>query len=95
MTQFELIKILTKWSIDNKEYELLYNLYFLFNLGIPNIYIYKFPKYSYFSSLNSLQNKNENLKIDNEHLQKLIDLFKKSKYKKLSNWDNRYGYYLE
>ena len=85
----QILKILTKWSVENKEYELLYNLYLIFDIGIPNIYIYKFPQASYFSSLNSV---NDNLKTSDNHLQKLLNLFRKSKYKKLPRWEDKYGY---
>ena len=35
MTTIELIKILTKWSLESKEYEMLYFIYNEFNIGIP------------------------------------------------------------
>jgi hypothetical protein len=89
-----LIKILTTWSINNNEFELLYYLYCNFDIGIPNRYIYKFPTYSHFNSLQSLKN-NNTVKVDNLFLKNLIQIFKtKSKFTQLKNWNNNYGYIL-
>jgi hypothetical protein len=89
MSTTQIVKILTKWSVENEEYELLYNLYSMFNIGIPNIYIYKFPQASYFTSLSAV---NDNLKTSDIHLQKLLNSFRKSKYKQLPAWDSAHGY---
>ena len=88
----ELIKILTIWSIENKEYEMLYFLYNEFNFGIPIKYIYKLPDQIFFSSVNSFFNNRDNKKVDDIFLNKLFGLFKKSKYKRLENFENLFGY---
>ena len=88
MTTIELIKILTKWSFESKEYEMLYFIYNEFNIGIPIKFLYKIPDKNVFSSLNSFFDEKDNKQIDD----KLCKLIKKSKYQRLGNFDNLYGY---
>ena len=88
MTTIELIKILTKWSLESKEYEMLYFIYNEFNIGIPIKFLYKIPDKNVFSSLNSFFDEKDNKQIDD----KLCKLIKKSKYQRLGNFDNLYGY---
>ena len=88
MTTIELIKILTKWSLESKEYEMLYFIYNEFNIGITIKFLYKIPDKNVFSSLNSFFDEKDNKQIDD----KLCKLIKKSKYQRLGNFDNLYGY---
>ena len=94
MNYVQLIKILTTWYVESKEYEVLYHLYTLFSIGIPNTYIYKFPKYSYFTSFENFKDNNDSVMVFDTYLEKLTTLFKKrSRFKKLEAW-NTYGYSL-
>jgi hypothetical protein len=87
------IKILIEWSINSKEYELLYNIYNILDIGIPNVLIYKLPTNSYFSSIESFRKRNNTRVFNDIFLQKLTYLFKnESRFKKLKYWDNKYGY---
>ena len=86
-----LLKILTEWSLKNKEYELALIIYKEFNIGIPVSLLYKLPTQNIFSSISSLKNNNELINYDTI-LEKLFNLFLKSKYTTLINWSNKYGY---
>ena len=88
----ELIKILIEWSIKSKEYSMLLFLYKNFNVGIPTKLIYKLPDINVFMSLSSFNEKNDTKKTDDKELDNLFWIFKKSKYKKLKNWNESYGY---
>jgi hypothetical protein len=86
-----LLKILTEWSLKNKEYDLALIIYKEFNIGIPVNLLYKLPQQNIFYSLSSFNTKNEIINYDNT-LEKLFSLFLKSKYTTLQNWSNKYGY---
>ena len=45
-------------------------------------------------SLKAFNEKNEYKKVDNKDLENLFCIFKKSKYKKLQNWNESYGYII-
>jgi len=94
MNYIELIKILTEWSIKSKEYKLLLFLYINFDIGIPTRFIYALPNHNIFMSLKAFNEKNEYKKVDNKDLENLFCIFKKSKYKKLQNWNESYGYII-
>jgi hypothetical protein len=88
-----LLKILTEWALKNKEYKMALNIYREFNIGIPVNLLYKLPKQNTFSSISSIKNNNEIIVYD-DNLEKLFNLFLKSKYKTLPKWNNRYGYII-
>ena len=69
---------------------MLYFLYTEFNIGIPVKYIYKLPDQNFFSSVSLFFGNKDNKKVDNVFLNNKI--FKKSKYKRLENFDNLFGY---
>jgi len=58
-----------KWSLENKEYELINFIYNEFNIGI-------IPTQMYFSSIDNFFNNSDNKKSDDKYL----DRFSKSKY---------------
>jgi len=94
MNYIQLIKILIEWSIKSKEYNMLLFLYTNFEIGIPARLIYKLPSQNVFMSLSSFNEKNEYKKVDDKYLDNLFCIFKKSKYKKLKNWNESYGYII-
>lgn len=87
-----LIKIILEWSIISKEYYIVFFIYENFNIGIPNSLIYKLPKNNKFLSLTNFNIRNDTLNVDDYYLNKLFLEFKKSKYKKLKLWNDKYGY---
>lgn len=87
-----LCKILMKWSLENKEYELTNFIYNEFNIGIPVSYLYKLPTQMYFSSMDNFFNNSDNKKSDDKHLDRLLSTFSKSKYGPLIEWNGKYGY---
>jgi len=89
------MKILMTWGLDNEDYEIILNLYRDYRVGIPAKYIYKFPTKKTFSSVSSfLSDHNTCSTDDNDHLARLLILFKESKWCKLGEWNNSYGYRL-
>ena len=91
MNYIMLLKILTEWALKNKEYNLALVIYQEFNIGIPVNLLYKLPTQNSFSSISTLKNNNELINYDNT-LEKLFNLFLNSKYTRLTNWSNKYGY---
>ena len=87
-----ILKILTVWSINSKEYELLKFIYSNFNIGIPNKFLYKLPDHNIFYSLSSFNSNNDLKKIEDKYLDQLFYMFKKSKYTELEYWNYNYGY---
>jgi hypothetical protein len=87
-----ILKILTEWSINSKEYELLNFIYSNFNIGIPNRFLYKLPDHNIFYSLSSFNSNNDLKKIEDKNLEQLFYMFKKSKYTRLEYWNNSQGY---
>ena len=51
MDYIKLLKILIEWSINSKEYELLYFIYCNFGVGLPVKFLYKLPDQSIFNTL--------------------------------------------
>lgn len=86
-----LLKILIEWGVKNKEYEMILAIYSNFNIGIPVKFLYRF-RYSNIMSLNPFLTNSKI--INNIYIKKLFELFQKSKYTKLENWNNSYGYKL-
>lgn len=89
-----LLKILMEWGVNSKNYDVVYFIYTHFNIGIPARLLYKLPQCNTFNSLSSFLSNNNTLsrKIKDEHVKKLIDVIKTSKYKHLKHWNNGYGY---
>jgi len=90
MKYIEIIKILTKWSCETGNYELLYNLYILFNIGIPNKLLYKLPSkgeisFNHISAMNDVYNKDL-------FFLKIMEKFRRSKYIRLKYWKNSFGF---
>ena len=90
----QLLKILIEWSLVNKEYETAYFIYITFNIGIPVKLLYRLPNRNMFFSLESFITGNDTKHIHDVTLRKLCVKLKKSKYKKLKDWDGKYGYSL-
>ena len=86
-----LLKILTEWSMKNKEYQLVNFLFSEFYIGIPVNLLYSLPSTNVFLSLNSFKSNNDLANIDDYYLNELFNKFTKSKYTKLSHW-NSFGY---
>lgn len=90
-----LLKILTKWGFETKNYDMILFIYTNFNIGIPVTLLYKLEDKNMFNSLNSFISQNQLMKkLNDEHLKELFKLFLSSKYSKLKYWNNKYGYYL-
>ena len=87
-----LCKILMKWSLENKEYELTNFIYNEFNIGIPVSYLYKLPTQMYFSSMDNFFSNSDTKKSNDKHLDALLSTFSNSKYGQLSEWEGKYGY---
>ena len=87
-----LLKILVEWSVESKEYELLKFIYTGFNIGLPNRFLYRLPDHNIFYSLSSFNSKNDLKKIEDENLEQLFYMFKRSKYTRLEYWEDSYGY---
>lgn len=89
-----LAKILLKWSVENKEYTLTYFLYTNIHIGIPTKFLYLLPIKNIYSSLGDFLTNNNVIYTDDYYLRKLLDKFKLSKYTRLNNWNNEYGYII-
>ena len=87
-----LLKILLKWSLKSKEYEMTLFIYSNFKIGIPVKFLYNI-EYNNVYSLNSFLN--DSKIVTDIVLQNLFDMFKRSKYKSLNDWNNMYGYVYE
>ena len=81
-----------EWSISSKEHQLLYFIYNNFNIGIPVRFLYKLPDNNVFFSLSSFNSNNSTKNADDKDLNNLFKLLKKSKYTKLEEWNDSYGY---
>jgi len=87
-------QILMKWAIKNNEYYMVYILYTELNIGIPNTLLYKLPDKQHFGSVKDFLDTSDTKSTNNEYLNKIFVLFKKSKYKRLPEWRDKYGYKL-
>lgn len=84
-----------EWSIKNKQYDITYFIYCNFDIGIPVKFLYKLEDKNTFFSLSSFINGSDTKHTKDENLKKLCELFRKSQYKKLPEWQNNYGYLLK
>jgi len=91
MNYILLLKILMKWSLESKEYEITYFIYTNFKIGIPNNYLYKFSRKSYFVSLSSFSKNNECITTKDNNMNNIINLFPYSNYCFLKEWKT-FGY---
>lgn len=81
--------ILMKWGLEKKDYEFVYRLYTEYSIGIPANLIYSLPeKYSFV-------NEESILNSPNIFMNNLFALFRESKWARLKNWNNSYGYILK
>ena len=85
-------QILMEWSFNNQEYYVAYILYTEFNIGIPNYLLYSLPNKRVFGSVNDFLGNSDTKQGDDKYLQKIFDTFRYSKYTKLPEWGNKYGY---
>lgn len=85
-------KILMKWAIESQDYYMAYILYTSFDTGIPTYLIYSFPDKKYFGSAQEFLGTSNDKNTNDKYLNELYILFKSSKYMKLPEWDNKYGY---
>jgi hypothetical protein len=87
--------ILMKWALESKDYYMAYILYTEYNTGIPNSLLYGLlPSKKMFSSISDFEESCDTKYSQDKYLNKIFVLFKLSKYKRLSEWDNKYGYIL-
>ena len=69
-------------------------LYKEYNTGIPNYLLYNLPSKIFFSSINDLVDSNHNKISNDKYLSKIFISFRNSKYIRLPEWDNIFGYKL-
>jgi hypothetical protein len=91
MNYILLLKILMKWSLESKEYELSYFIYTNLKIGIPNKYLYNISQKYYFTSLSSFSKNNDCIETKDHNMKKIIDLFPYSKFCFLKEWET-FGY---
>ena len=84
--------ILMKWALENQDYYMVYILYTEYNTGIPNSLLYKLPEKESFGSVNDFLGSDGTKHGQDEYLVKIFVSFKHSKYKRLTEWDNSFGY---
>lgn len=84
--------ILMKWALENKEYYTAYVLYNEFNVGIPNHLLYALPSKKKFSSISNFMENNDNKISQDEYLDNILLSFRTSKYTRLPEWNNSFGY---
>ena len=87
-----LCKILMKWSLENKEYQLTNFIYNEFNVGIPVSYLYKLPSQMYFSSMDDFFSNSDIKKSNDKNLDDVLSILSISKYGQLAEWGGKYGY---
>ena len=88
----EVSKILLEWSFKNKHYHMSYILFTEFNIGIPNNLLYSLDDKKNYSSITEFINDDCSKNINDKYLNDIVILFKKSKYIRLPEWNNKYGY---
>jgi hypothetical protein len=93
MDRTELAKIMMKWSLESQDWEVVLALYTIYNIGIPVQYIYKFPQKNIYNSIREVTGSDDiELYSANPSLRELLSLFPQSKWKRLTEWDDSYGY---
>lgn len=88
----EVGKIMMEWSLKNEEYHTAFILYTEFGIGIPNSLLYALPEKKSFGSVRDLMQTDSCKHSCDEYLSKIMASFKKSKYCRLPEWDNKHGY---
>lgn len=88
----KLVLILMRWSLESKEYEIVYNLYMNWGIGIPVKYTYAFEEKNSFSSISSFLKENNIITSSDKYLKKILLSFRYSKYIRLEEWGKLYGY---
>lgn len=87
--------ILMKWALESNDYYMAYILYTEYNTGIPNSLLYRcLPSKKVFGSITDFTDSCDIKYTKDGYLNKIFVLFKSSTYKRLSDWDNNYGYSL-
>ena len=81
-----------KWALENKDYYMAYILYNELNVGIPNHLLYSLPSKNFFSSIDNFMNTNYTKISRDKHLDNILKSFRKSKYTRLPEWNNSFGY---
>ncbi len=84
-----------KWALENKDYYMAYILYIGYDVGIPNSLLYSLPSKQSFSSIDDFKKSNNSKYSHEKYLNDIFILFKSSKYKRLFEWGNSYGYSLK
>lgn len=84
-----------KWAFENKDYYMAYILYTELKVGIPNSFLYKLPAKKTFRSVRDFIETSYNVQSNDEYLNKIFVLFLESKYTRLTNWGNKFGYVLK
>jgi hypothetical protein len=86
-------QIMMKWSLESRDWETVLVLYKVYNVGIPVKYVYRLPKKNVYNSVSeAIDSNNIELSSDNPHLQELLLLFQRSRWKRLTEWTDSYGY---
>ena len=89
----DILLILMKWSIKNNEHFMTYTLFTEFNVGIPNYLLYTFPSDSKLhNSIQDFLHTSTSTYTKNIDLSNIYNSFSHSKYIKLEEWKDRYGY---
>lgn len=88
----KLVQIIMKWSIESQEWETVLALYTIYGIGIPSRYVYNLPTRNKYNLTNIIQGNYIELYSTQPYLKKLFSLFSKSKWKRLKEWNNSYGY---
>ena len=95
MNYMTILKILMKWSLENKQYDIAYFIYSEFNIGIPCKFLVNIYPSDNIFNINAFVNRRININtryIRDIYLKNLIILLKKSKYQILCNWNDKHGY---
>ena len=86
-------QIMMKWSLESKDWETVLALYKVYNVGIPVKYVYRLPKKNMYNSVTeAIGSNNIEISSDKPHLRELLLLFPYSKWKRLTEWNDSYGY---
>lgn len=88
----ELGLILMKWSLRNEEWDMVHYLYTTYHIGIPNQILYAFPHKNKYNSITNALESHLTLSSTIPKLQDLLLLFKESRWERLPEWNNLYGY---
>lgn len=82
-----------KWSLEAGDWDMVHTLYTVYQVGIPVKYIYSLPQRKKFTTSSALQNGGDvELSTHDPKLREVLSLFPRSKWNRLEEWDNSYGY---